>query len=66
MDKKILALDIGNTNIVCGLFDAFKKDSFEHKPYRFKTDLGATVDEYGYKIDAMLAKQNIQKIKYTL
>ncbi len=46
----LMAVDIGNTNIVLGIFD--KGELL--KQFRLQTDLGRTEDEYGATIDSLL------------
>jgi type III pantothenate kinase len=48
--KNLLALDLGNSNIMMGLFVG--KDAVSH--YRFKTDLDKTPDEYQLLISDLL------------
>lgn len=51
----ILALDVGNTNIKCGLF----KDGELWHSFRISTNIDATSDEYGIKIRAFFNYLNI-------
>ena len=51
----LLAIDIGNTNITIGLFDAQKLQ----KTWRVSTDSSRTSDEYGLQISNMLGSNKI-------
>ena len=51
----LLAIDIGNTNITIGLFDAQKLQ----KTWRVSTDSSRTSDEYGLQINNMLGSNKI-------
>ena len=51
----LLAIDIGNTNITIGLFDAQKLQ----KTWRVSTDSRRTSDEYGLQISNMLGSNKI-------
>ena len=51
----VLAIDIGNTNITIGLFDAQKLQ----KTWRVSTDSSRTSDEYGLQISNMLGSNKI-------
>ena len=51
----LLAIDIGNTNITIGLFDAQKLQ----KTWRVSTDSSRTSDEYGLQISNMLGSYKI-------
>ena len=51
----LLAIDIGNTNITIGLFDAQKLQ----KTWRVSTDSSRTSDEYGLQISNMLGANKI-------
>jgi len=52
----LLAIDVGNTNIVCGLFDGIiLRDS-----WRLATDRGKTADEYGVFIRSLFESAGVQ------
>lgn len=51
----ILALDVGNTNITCGVF---AKDDIIAS-FRFTTKIPRTSDEYGIVLEELLEKNNI-------
>jgi type III pantothenate kinase len=52
----LLAIDVGNTNIVCGLFDGnVLRDS-----WRLTTDRGKTADEYGVFIRSLFQFSGVQ------
>ena len=51
----LLAIDIGNTNITIGLFDAQKLQ----KTWRVSTDSSRTSDEYGLQISNMLGSNKV-------
>ena len=51
----LLAIDIGNTNVTIGLFDAQKLQ----KTWRVSTDSSRTSDEYGLQISNMLGSNKI-------
>ena len=51
----LLAIDIGNTNVTIGLFDAQKLQ----KTWRISTDSSRTSDEYGLQISNMLGSNKI-------
>ena len=53
----LLAIDVGNTNIVLGVFD--KENLVTH--FRLSTSRSRTVDEYGLQILALLRTQNIRQ-----
>ena len=46
-----LAIDVGNTNIVLGLYEA--KKLVHH--WRLQTNVGRTADEYGVTVSSLLA-----------
>ncbi len=52
----LLAIDIGNTNIVIGVFDGGLKGH-----WRISTDAGKTSDEYGLTLLGLLAASGIDK-----
>lgn len=52
----ILAMDIGNSNIVMGIYD---KDALTHH-WRMETDRHKTEDEYGMKIKAFLQDASLK------
>ncbi len=54
----ILALDIGNTNIVLGCVDA---QHIVHSLFRIKTDISRTTWQYAVEINSMLAIGNIDR-----
>jgi len=54
----ILAIDIGNTNIVLGCVDQSKKVS---SLFRIKTDISRTSWQYAVEINSMLDIYNIDK-----
>jgi type III pantothenate kinase len=51
----LLAMDIGNTNTVLGLFD----DAQIIQDWRIRTEVNATVDEYGILIRSLFAANGI-------
>src|SRR5450759_4785912 len=52
----LLAIDVGNTNIVCGLFDGtVLRDS-----WRLTTDRGKTADEYSVFIRSLFQFSDVQ------
>ena len=57
MHKLLLAIDIGNTNIVAGLFDKEKLMT----EWRMATDIGKTTDEYAAGIQSFLALKHISE-----
>jgi type III pantothenate kinase len=57
----LLALDIGNTNIVLGIFQKKKLA----RSWRLKTDIGRTSDEYGILLLELLHSARIAKEKIT-
>lgn len=57
-DNMILALDIGNTNIVLGCVNEHKKVS---SLFRIKTDISRTSWQYAVEINSMLDIYNIDK-----
>lgn len=54
----LLAIDVGNTNIVLGLYDGTKL--LHH--WRLQTNTGRTADEYGVTIGALLATAHAPKV----
>jgi type III pantothenate kinase len=52
----LLAIDVGNTNIVYGLFDG---DHLSHT-FRVESARGRTTDEYGVTLRSLLASQNVE------
>ena len=52
MDKMILALDIGNTHIVIGLYEGMKL--IHH--WRIDSNANRTVDDYGHLVLSMLQR----------
>lgn len=57
----LFTVDIGNTNIVIGLF----KDSSLSKHWRFSTSKKKTSDEYGIKIMSLLKTSKLEKEDFT-
>ncbi len=57
----LLVLDVGNTNIVAGVFD--NKDLKEH--WRFSTDRSKTADEFGIMLRSMFAYSDVPMDKIT-
>ncbi len=53
----LICVDIGNTNIVLGLFD----ENDLKQSFRFQTDVYQTVDEYGIKIMQIFNSFGIKK-----
>ena len=53
----LICIDIGNTNIVFGLY----KDNELFESFRFQTDIYQTVDEYSIKLMQTLAALNVKK-----
>ena len=51
----ILALDVGNTNITCGVFDG---DTIKAS-FRITTKMPRTSDEYGILIKSLLRENDI-------
>ena len=51
----LLVIDVGNTNIVLGIF----KDEKLIFDWRISTDKNKTVDEYGLMLRQMLGSENI-------
>jgi len=54
----LLAIDVGNTNIVLGLYDG---DRLQHH-WRLQTNSGRTADEYGVMIGTLLGRVGSPKI----
>lgn len=52
----LLAIDVGNTNIVCGLFDG----TVLRESWRLATDRGKTADEYGVFIRSLFQSAGVQ------
>ena len=52
----ILALDVGNTNITCGIFNGDKIEG----TFRITTKIPRTSDEYGMMITTLLGNNNIK------
>ncbi len=55
--KMILAVDIGNTNTVCGLFSGHKLRFY----FRFRTEIDVTADELGLLLDQFLRLHNVSR-----
>lgn len=55
-NKLLLVMDVGNTNIVLGLY---RKDELLHH-WRLQTDRNATEDEYGMTLKNLLFHESIQ------
>ncbi len=55
----LLALDVGNTNIVLGVFRGFGKDAQILASWRLGTDRGRTADEYGALVNGLLASAGL-------
>jgi len=53
----ILAVDIGNTNTVCGLFR--QRELVSH--FRFRTEIGITADELGLLIEQFLKLHGVER-----
>ncbi len=52
----LLAIDVGNTNIVCGLFDG----SLLRDSWRLATDRGKTADEYGVFVRSLFQSADVR------
>ena len=58
----ILALDVGNTNITCGVFDGDRiKASF-----RITTKMPRTSDEYGMLLSTLLERNQVAWTTYMM
>ena len=56
-----LVFDIGNTNIVCGVFNATKKDYEIKKNFRLVTPQSTTTDELAFNVINLLKQNGIEK-----
>ena len=56
----LLVIDVGNTNIVIGVYDGIGKSAVLVKDWRIRTDRDRTTDEHGMLIKDLLANCNLQ------
>jgi type III pantothenate kinase len=61
----ILVLDVGNSNIVCGVFNDKKGDYALETTFRMSTLKNVTTDEYGIKLQSMLQSHGIKPKQIT-
>lgn len=57
----LVCVDIGNTNIVLGIFDNDKNENSLKESFRLRTDIYQTADEYGIKILQIFNSFGIKK-----
>ena len=56
----LLAIDVGNTNLVVGVFEGSKLI----ESWRLATDNRRSADEYGTMIESMIIREGIKPSRY--